>query len=224
MFATDVGLDAVSEAMSWGADPHDDLDGRQLRHHMKNALQRIISVVETSPDLKSTMEGKRLAREVARRICLAVEMSDAMFGLTRAPGPFEARLRDLSKGIVELLSDPDQIIDVEIDEPVVCPAEHHNLVLRVAQELVGNAAKHGFHARLLGKVRISVTSGPHGTRLVVADNGWGFGHRPQCGQGLRIARALIAPFGGVLELRSKDGITAEMRLEIAGEKAVEHPV
>ncbi len=213
MSATDAGLDAGTEATSWGAAPHGDLDHRQLRHHMKNALQRIISIVE-SPDRESTMEGTRLAREVARRISLAVEMSDAMFGLTRAPGPFEARLRDLSKGTVELLSDPDQIIDVEIEGPVVCPAEQHGLVLRVAQELVGNAAKHGFHARLLGKVRISVTSGPHGTRLVVADNGWGFGHRPQCGQGLKIAQALIAPFGGVLELRSRDGITAEMRLPL----------
>ena len=212
MFATDVGLDAGTEAISWDAALHGDLDGRQLRHHMKNVLQRIISIVETSPDLKSTMEGKRLAREVARRICLAVEMSDAMFGLTRAPGPFDARLRALSQGMVELLSDPDQIIDVGIDEPVVCPAEHRGLVLRVTQELVGNAAKHAFHARLLGKIRISVTSGPYGTRLVVADNGWGFGHRPQCGHGLTIARALIAPFGGVIELRSKDGFTAEMRL------------
>ena len=210
--AGDAGLDAGTEAMPWGAAPHDDLGHRQLRHHMKNALQRIISIVETSPDLKSTMQGTRLAREVARRIALAVEVSDAMFGLTRAPGPLEARLRDLGKGMVELLSDPDQIIDVEIEGPVICPAEQHDLVLRVAQELVGNAAKHGFHARLLGKIRISVTSGPHGTRLIVADNGWGFGHRPQCGQGLTSARALIAPFGGVLELRSRDGITAEMRL------------
>ena len=214
MFATDAGLDAGTEAMAWGAAPHDDLDHRQLRHHMKNVLQRIISILEASPDLKSTMEGTRLAREVARRICMAAEMSDAMLGLARAPGPFEARLRDLSNGVVELLSDPDQIIDVEIEEPAVCPAEQHGLVLRVAQELVGNAAKHGFHARLLGKIRISVTSGPHGTRLVVADNGWGFGHRPQCGQGLKIAQALIAPFGGVLELRSRDGITAEMRLPL----------
>ena len=150
--AGDAGLDAGTEAMPWGAAPHDDLGHRQLRHHMKNALQRILSIVETSPDLKSTTQGTRLAREVARRISLAVEMSDAMFGLTRAPGPLEARLRDLGKGMVELLSDPDQIIDVEIEGPVICPAEQHDLVLRVAQELVGNAAKHGFHARLLGKI------------------------------------------------------------------------
>ena len=152
MSATDVGPDAGAEAMSWGAAPQGGLSDRQLRHHVKNALQCIISIVETSPDLKSTIQGTRLAREVARRICLAAEMSDAVFGLTRAPGPFEVRLRDLSKGMVELLSDPDQIIDIEIEEPVVCPAEQYDLVLRVAQELVGNAVKHGFHARLLGKL------------------------------------------------------------------------
>ena len=54
------------------------------------------------------------------------------------------------------------------------------------------------------------------TKLVVADDGWGLGHRPGDGQGLRFVRALIAPFGGTLSLRAGPGVTAELWLPAAG--------
>ena len=47
---------------------------------------------------------------------------------------------------------------------------------------------------------------------MVADDGWEFCHRPGGGDGLAIVRALIAPFGGVLDIKSGDGATAEVLL------------
>jgi two-component sensor histidine kinase len=202
---------------AWAAPSPDeaDLDLRQLRHHTKNALQRISALVATAPGLKATVAGRQLAEEVERRICLAAKASDALFGLTRAPGTLEGRLRLLSESVAELLADSDQVIRIEVACTGTCPAALQDVVLRAVQELVGNAVKHGFYARLVGRVRVDLASGPRGTTLVVADDGWGLCRRPGDGQGLGLVRALIAPHGGALALRSGDGVTAEMVLPSA---------
>jgi two-component sensor histidine kinase len=206
-----VGADGPA---AWTTSPPEDggLDLRQLRHHTKNALQRISALVATAPDLRATAAGRRLADEVERRIRLAAQVSDALFGLTRAPGSLERRLRSLGESLAELLADPDQVIRVEVACTGACPAALHGLVLSVTQELVGNAVKHGFCARLVGRISVDLAAGPRGTRLVIADDGWGLGRRPCDGQGLGIVRALIAPFAGTLALRSGDGVTAELFL------------
>ncbi|MBV8399774.1 MAG: hypothetical protein JOZ17_13695 [Acetobacteraceae bacterium] len=189
-----------------------DLDLCQLRHQTKNALERINAIVWTVPGLKSSVAGRQLAREVERRIGLAAQISDALFGFTRSPAPMEERLRSLAEALVALYSDRDQMIQIEVAYAGSCPAALHDVVLRTAHELVANAIKHGFYARLIGCIRLELTSDQQGVRLVVADDGWGLGHRSGTGQGLRLVRALIEPFGGTLELQTRDGVTARLHL------------
>ncbi len=208
---------AAAGPTAWTASLPDDahLDLRQLRHHTKNALQRIASLVAAVPGLTATVAGRRLAEEVERRVCLAAQASDALFGLTRPPGTLEGRLRSLGEALAELLADPDQVIRVEVACTEACPVALHDVVLRATQELVGNAVKHGFYARLVGRIRVDLATGPGGIRLVIADDGWGLAYRPGDGQGLSLVRALIAPFQGTLTLRSGDGVTAEIVLPSA---------
>lgn len=122
---------------------------------------------------------------------------------------------DVIDVLPDLLADPDQAVRVEVACAGACPASLHDVVLRVAQELVGNAVKHGFYARLAGRIRLDLVSSPRETRLVAADDGWGLCRKPGDGQGLCLVRALIAPFGGTLALRAGNGVTAEVILRPA---------
>ena len=130
-------------------------------------------------------------------------------------GPLEQRLRLLCETLAELLADPDQIVQIEVACSGACPPALHGAVLRAALELVGNAVRHGFYQRLVGRLRVELASGAHGTRLIVADDGWGLGCRPGKGQGLPLLRAAVAPLGGTLALRGGDGVTAEVFLPCA---------
>ncbi len=215
----------VSSMVS-SADPHgpaldageggaaDRLSLRQLRHLTANALQQLLNEVAQQGELRSTRAGRRLCEDIERRILLSAALANALFGMTREPGPFPVRLRSLGETVIGLLGDPDQMLSLDVAVEGRCPAVLEEVVLRVAHELLGNAVKHGMYMRLVGRIRVSLASGPRGTRLVVADDGWGSCQRPGHGQGLGLVRALIAPFGGTLDARSgrDGGFTAEVDL------------
>ncbi|MDB5415818.1 MAG: sensor histidine kinase [Rubritepida sp.] len=190
-----------------------DLPLRLLRHHTKNTLQRILAEVVLVDDKRLSPEGGRILRDIERRIMLSAVVSDALFGMTDAPKPMEFRLRSLCKGTIELLSNPDQIIRLELTVEGECPAELRETVLRAMHEMVGNAIKHGLHERMLGRIKVRLTSTSARTRLCVEDDGWGFATQYDAGEGLGLTSALAEQHGGVSSLhRVGDGTRAEMLL------------
>ena len=173
-------------------------DFRQLRHQTKNTLAMIMLQVSQCLEVGGHPD---LAAEVERRIMLATRISNALFGLTQAPGPFADRLRTLCTSLVSLLGDSSQEIATTVDVQPGVPANLDALILRAVHELVGNAIKHGMHMRLIGRVQVALTSGLDGTVLAVSDDGWGYGRRFVPGEGLRLVEALAQPFGGQVSLR-----------------------
>jgi hypothetical protein len=63
-------------------DAGDDIDLRQLRHHTKNTLQRILGLIAQAPGLCDTPAGEKIAQELEYRIALSANISNALFGLT----------------------------------------------------------------------------------------------------------------------------------------------
>lgn len=184
-----------------------DIDLRQLRHHTKNALQRIMGIVAQAPGLLETPQGAHIARQLERRIQLSAAISDALFGLTRAPASMTDRLRSLCGNLVELLADPTQVIQVGVSVRGECPIALRDTVVRIAHELVGNAVKHGMRRRSRGRITVRVRCDADGcTRLTVTDDGNGFHGKPRFGEGLNVAQTLADQHGGVLTLRC-DGHT-----------------
>ena len=151
-----------------------DVQFRQLRHHTKNALQSILSIVDRAPELRAACHGASLSEHLQTRILLAAQLSDTLFGFTAQPGSFEQRMTALCEGVVRLLGERDAEISVSVSAPS-CPPELENTVLHVANELVGNAVKHGMHARIVGRIAVSVCAKRGRVVLSVVDNGWGCG-------------------------------------------------
>ncbi len=203
-------------------DTPEQLSLRQLRHHTKNALQRLLCEIAACPGLQHDPAGRALAHDLERRIRTSVSLSDALFGLTGVPRSLDMRLLSLGRAVVELMADGDQEIGVTVAVEGVCPAGYDDVLVRVAHELIGNAVKHGMHLRLIGKIEVVVDAGPHGVVLSVIDDGWGIclddrrgaqGGGMKRGEGLRIAALLAEQQGGTLVLsRDRCQTVAVMRL------------
>ena len=198
-------------------DPLDDALGmRLLRHHTKNALQRLIAQIANS-DLRAMPGGEALAEDLERRIRLSARVSDALFGLTEAPGPLQARLTLLSRSVVELMADEVQTINTTVHVIGDCPGRFEATVLQVAHEMVTNAVKHGLHMRLAGEIELVLhgkrPGAPYtGVALVVRDNGWG-PERRGFGEGLSTLELIAQRHGGRVDLVRQAGWT-EARLQI----------
>lgn len=189
-----------------------DVDMRQLRHHTKNTLQRIIGLLSEIPGLLDTPAGEKVARELEYRICLSAEISNALFGLTGAPGSMADRLRQLAGAMVEMMREPEQIIRTGVSVRGCCPPGLREAVIRSANELIGNAVKHGMKGRPNGRIAVRLLTVGAVTTLTVTDNGWGFEGAPQFGEGLSLARLFAERAGGSLEMDGADGTNAVLTL------------
>ena len=189
-----------------------DIDLRQLRHHTKNTLQRILGLIAEAPGLCDTPQGEKIARELEYRICLSATISNALFGLTGAPGSMAERLRQLAGAVVDMMRDADQVIRVGVSVRGSCPVELRDAVLRSTHELISNAVKHGMKGRPSGRIAIRLVTDEDCTVLTVLDNGWGFAGTPRPGEGLSLARGFAARHGGSLTMDGEDGTVATLEL------------
>jgi two-component sensor histidine kinase len=189
-----------------------DIDLRQLRHHTKNTLQRILGLIAQAPGLCDTPAGEKIAQELEYRISLSANISNALFGLTGAPGSMAERLRQLAGAVVDMMRDADQVIRVGVSVRGNCPPALREAVLRSAHELLGNAVKHGMKGRPTGRISARLVSDCDTTVLTIADNGWGFNGVPRSGEGLALARSFAARHGGSLVLEGVDGTVARLEL------------
>jgi two-component sensor histidine kinase len=194
------------------ADAGEEIDLRQLRHHTKNALQRILGLIAQAPGLCDTPAGEKIAQELEHRIALSAKISNALFGLTNAPGSMADRLRLLAGSVVDMMRDADQVIRVGVSVRGHCPPALREAVVRTAHELLGNAVKHGMKGRSTGRIAVRLISDRDTTVLTVSDNGWGLNGSPRAGEGLSMARSFAAEHGGSLELDGVDGTVATLEL------------
>ncbi|MDO9714049.1 ATP-binding protein [Paracraurococcus lichenis] len=184
-----------------------DADFRQLRHQTKNALQRILLLIEEHPALQQDESAQTLAADLQRRITLVAAISDALFGFTQCPEHFVQRLRALCEGLVMLLGSAEQAIRVGVLVAGRCPSPLEEIVLRVAHEFVGNAVKHGMYARNGGRIDVRLDCDGHQTRLTVTDDGWGYVDQPAAGEGLSLASLIAAEQDGTVTLSRRGSRT-----------------
>ncbi|WP_428487667.1 ATP-binding protein [Rhodopila sp.] len=210
--ANDMPSESAASAVQDDAVAMPEIDLRQLRHHTKNTLQRIIGLIGETSGLHDTPDGERIARELEHRICLSATISNALFGLTNAPASMAERLRLLGGAMVEMMRAADQTIRVGVSVRGACPIHLREAVMRTANELIGNAVKHGMKGRPSGRIAVRLATETAFTTLTIIDNGWGFTGRPREGEGLTLARRFAERHGGSLTLEATDGTAATLEL------------
>jgi two-component sensor histidine kinase len=202
-----------------GGGMEDECDFRQLRHHTKNVLQRVLLQITQAQGLRANVCGSWLLADLRRRILLSAEISDALFGLTHSPETMLERLRAMSEGTIRLLAEDTQAIRAEVSVSGDCPKPLRRLVLRAVHEFVGNAVKHGMRSRDGGTIHVLLaTDIDGGTTLVVTDDGVGFDSGQNTGEGLEIAGDLAASAGGTVSLRRTHETVATLQLPSPREK------
>ncbi len=184
------------------------LEMRQLRHQTKNALQRILWELSRAGGEECSLAGVRRLAVLEKRVCLAAEIADALFGFTRSPGPIVDRLHALGTGMIELLSAEEQNIALDVVEHGPSPDRFHTLIVRVAHEMIGNALKHGLRNAMRGTITIRLFAENHQLRLVVADDGCGFEPGLRRGSGMGLMQEMAAEHGGNVVLRRVGHLTA----------------
>lgn len=179
---------------------------RQLRHHTRNALQRLIAMLHLDPALAATAHGRLMVADLERRLCLSATISDQLFGFRSVPGRLEERLLVLGRAVAALHGLPGQAIAVEASVDRDCPVHLHETILRVAHEMLTNAVTHGMGARRTGAIRIRLPLEGNGSRarLQVIDDGAGppeGWERAGDREGLGLMREIAAEMGGSVHLR-----------------------
>src|SRR3984957_4772247 len=124
------GADLLDRADADDGESGQEIDLRQLRHHTKNTLQRILGLIAEAPGLSDTPAGEKIAQDLEYRISLSANISNALFGLTRAPGPMGERLRQLTGAVVDMMRDADQIVRIGVSVRGTCPIGLREAVLR----------------------------------------------------------------------------------------------
>ena len=175
---------------------------RQLRAQTKNALARILSLIDDPPRIRGIHDSRDLAKVLRRRVKAAIVLSDALFAITRHPGGFANRLEALVTATVQLHGEPLSEIDVVIDVQGECPQSRQATLLHAAHELVRYAVINGMHARLLGHIEVRVDSTPGGTSLTITDDGWDSDpDMATSSEELALARLLAARHGAEIAYR-----------------------
>lgn len=198
-------LAAEAERVRLGRDLHDDLG--QLLSAIN--IQSSILAEEFDPKTEPGQRGRELCALTQRAVESTREIAR---GLVPEDGDFSITFRKYCQQIAHSLS-----VECEVEEDldeVSLRREVRVALMRVSQESINNAVKHGKATRI--DVRIGLDDGA--LKMSIADNGSGFRRwerRP--GIGTSVMRARIEELGGQFVLDSKPGAGVVVRCAIPGD-------
>jgi nitrate/nitrite-specific signal transduction histidine kinase len=129
-----------------------------------------------------------------------------------AAGLVADRLRILCDNALILLTGTNQVVTIEVSVVTPCPHVLVDIVVEVAREFVVNALTHGMYMRAFGRISVQVLGTYEDTRLVVSDDGWGLNSNIKEGNGIGLARELVAGYDGRVWLRRTETTDATLVL------------
>jgi signal transduction histidine kinase len=184
---------AEEERLRVGRDLHDDLG--QLLSAIN--IQSTILASEIDPEAKAARRSRELCVLTQKAVVTTQEMAR---GLVPEDGDFAVTFRKYCQGIANGLSITCNAHDHI--EDIMLPREVRVALMRVTQESMNNAVKHG-KATIID-ITLTIVGGS--LRMELEDNGGGFQRwERQSGLGTSVMRARVEELGGTFSLGSTPG-------------------
>jgi two-component sensor histidine kinase len=206
------GTEAVSPKFDWLGSQLDSLALREkdeflllreMHHRLANTLTVLTSALRCEfarsavPELQDSL-ARYEARIVAFGNLHRSLLVGAADGLVSVPYYIEHLCEALSEALLKPLG-----VGCEVfAEAGECLSERCERLGLVVAELVTNAAKHAFHGRENGRVRVKLINRGDCWVCIVSDNGIGSAMAPS-GIGTKILEQLVGSLGGALIRKSK---------------------
>ncbi len=171
---------------------------REMHHRLANMLTLLASAVRHEFSVSVSHDvSQSLARCEARIVGFAKLNRALAIGAVDRRISLRCYVERLCEALSEALLGPFGIrCEVFVDAAELPAAQCERLGL-VISELVMNAAKHGFHGRKDGGVRVEIQKESGAWVCIVADNGVGTKSAPS-GIGSEIVKQLVDSIGGTL--------------------------
>jgi two-component sensor histidine kinase len=175
---------------------------REMHHRLVNTLTVLTSVLwhefaqYESPELRTS-----LARCEARIVAFGNLHRDLVVGAEHDWISVQNYIEHLCEALSDAVLQPLGIRCEVFADAVEFPTERCELLGLVIAELVTNAAKHAFHGRSGGLVRVALFNRNDSWVCVISDNGVG-AEKASMGIGSKILEHLVRALGGNLARRS----------------------
>jgi two-component sensor histidine kinase len=169
---------------------------REMHHRFANTLTILTSVLRCEFALSASPQlQKSLARCEARIIAFGNLHRSLVVGAASDLISVQQYVEHLCKALSEAILTPLGVRCEVVTDAGEFPSERCERLGLVITELVTNAAKHAFHGRNGGFVRVELINNTDSLVCIVADNGVGTGMASP-DSGSEILKQLVRAFGG----------------------------
>jgi two-component sensor histidine kinase/putative methionine-R-sulfoxide reductase with GAF domain len=178
---------------------------QEIHHRVKNNLQTVASLLRLQARSDGVIDARKALEDSVNRI-LAIAAVHEVLTERRDEAVDLAELFERLRATIVQGVGVGKEVDAEL-EPVILAGNAATAAALVFSELLSNALEHGGqHVAVELRVRGGVVM------LTISDDGPGIAGEPTAGTGLSIVRALVRDeLRGTLDLRSEDGLRAEVR-------------
>jgi two-component sensor histidine kinase len=187
---------------------------QETHHRVKNNLQTIAALLRMEARRSTSPEARRVLEESMNRILSISVVHEFMANQGDSP----INLREVGQRLIahlrQVLAYPDRQITLSVSGPdIYLPAQQATVCSLVINELVQNAAEHGFTGRSQGSVHLRLSETTDRVVVEVQDDGVGlppdFELNRSGSMGLNIVQVLVRDdLKGEVKLVSGDGVTA----------------
>ncbi|NPV09072.1 MAG: hypothetical protein HPY83_14045 [Anaerolineae bacterium] len=187
---------------------------QETHHRVKNNLQTIAALLRMEARRSTSAEAQRVLEESMNRILSISVVHEFMANQGDSP----INLREVGQRLVahlrQMLAYPDRHIAVSMSGPdIYLPAQQATVCSLVINELLQNAAEHGFAGQARGSVHLRLAETADRVLIEVEDDGVGllpdFDLNRNGSVGLNIVQVLVRDdLKGDVRLTSNGGVTA----------------